>query len=205
MASVSTRPAIRLMSSLFCNTAVSLARNAQRSRENLATRRLSRRNGRTVNHVYLKTPLKHTNHPSVTLAANWHHNLLTSIPASLTFLPSLERLKIREPLLARLNSPSRSDIWTGSLAFTEHCNVLSARKQHEHTSKSKWYPCCQVLLQVWEILMKCNLLQIFVSIQADRKCTRMPITYTNSCPGMLLWRCPSSKQTCIKETLVIRC
>ncbi len=131
MASVSTRPAIRLMSSLFCNTAVSLARNAQRSQENLATWRLSRRNGRTVNHVYLKTPLKHTNHPSVTLAANWHHNLLTSIPASLTFLPSLERLKIREPLLARLNSPSRSDIWTGSLAFTEHCNVLSARKQHE--------------------------------------------------------------------------
>lgn len=90
MASVSTRPAIRLMSSLFCNTAVSLARNAQRSQENLATRRLSRRNGRTENHVYLKTPLKHTNRPSVTLAANWHHNLLASIPASLTFLPSIE-------------------------------------------------------------------------------------------------------------------
>ncbi len=90
MASVSTRSAIRLMSSPFCNTAVSLARNAQRSQENLATWCLSRRNDRTVNHVYLKIPLKHTNHPSVTLAANWHHNLLASIPASLTFLPSWE-------------------------------------------------------------------------------------------------------------------
>lgn len=70
MASVSTRPAIRLMSLLFCNTAVSLARDAWRLQENLATWRLSRRNSRTVNHVYLKTPLKHTNHASLTLAAN---------------------------------------------------------------------------------------------------------------------------------------
>lgn len=186
MASVSTWPAIGLMSSLFCNTAVSLARNALRSQDNLATRRLSGRNGRTVNHAYLKPPLKHTNRPSVTLAANWHHKLLASIPASLTFLSSLERLKIQEPLLARSNSPSRSDIWTGSLAFTEHCNVLSARK-HEHTSKSI-YACCQVLLQIWDILLKCSLLEFLVSLQAGRKRTRMPIIYTNSCPGMLLWR-----------------